>query len=73
MDCVSHAMPCLTFAARFALRTGWTTSSQVVQMTKRQMVSQYMTHSIWKVQWYGVDTSVQLLRASPAPNAANTT
>lgn len=60
----------LTFAACFALRTGCTTSSHVVKHTSRQMVSQYMTHSIWKVQWYGVDTRVTLLRASPDPRAA---
>ena len=59
-----------TFAACFALRTGCTTSSHVVKHTSTQMLSQYMTHSIWKVQWYGVDTRVMLLRASPDPRAA---
>lgn len=59
-----------TLAAFLALLTGWMARSQVVMVTSRQMVSQYMTHSIWKVQWYGVDTKVQVLNASPATTAA---
>lgn len=58
-----------TLAAFLALLTGWIARSQVVMVTRRQMVSQYMTHSIWKVQWYGVETRVQVLNASPATTA----
>lgn len=35
-----------TLAAFLALLTGWTAKSQVVMVTKRQMLSQYMTHNI---------------------------